>query len=62
MTTAAWLTMLLEFISFGYGQLIIRLSGPACPISSALRASRLHACGLSAATALNRDHNSATRR
>ena len=26
-TTAPWLTMLLEFISFGYGQLIIRLSG-----------------------------------
>ena len=33
--------MLLEFISFGYGQLIIRLSGPGCQICSGVNA-RVH--------------------
>ncbi len=61
-STAPWSTMLLEFISLVYGQLIIRLFGPGCQICSAVSASRLHACGLVAATALNCAHSSPMRR
>ena len=61
-TAAAWSTMLFEFISFGYGQLIIRLPADGCAISSALTASRTQACGLAAATALKPAHNSPMRR
>src|SRR5882757_11346192 len=54
--------MLFEFISLVYGQLIIRLPGPGCQISSADEGFRFQACGLSWATALNRAHNSPMRR
>ena len=50
-TDAAWSTSMMAFISFGYGNPIIRFDGVTVAISSALRACRNQACGLSAATA-----------
>lgn len=53
--------MLLEFISLVYGQLIIRFCGLGCRMSSAVTGLRIHACGLSTATALKRAHSWPTR-
>ena len=41
--------------SLGYGKDTIRLSGAGVTISSAVRAARIQACGLAAATSLKRD-------
>jgi hypothetical protein len=53
--------MLLEFSSLVYGVLIIRFVGPGLAISSAVSACWFQACGLFAATALNRAHSSPMR-
>ena len=47
--------------SFGYGNEIIRLSGPGVTISSAVRGVRIQALGLPAATSLNRDQSAPMR-
>ena len=56
-TAAPMSTWLFEFISFGYGNPIIRLSFVTVVISAGVRASRIHAFGLPAATWLRSDHN-----
>ena len=58
MIAAAMSTSLLEFMYLVYGRPTIRLCKDGVRISSAVRAVRDHAEGLSAATWLNRDHNS----
>jgi len=45
---------------FVYGKTTIRFSGEGCEISSAVYATRDHACGLSAATAANRAQSAPT--
>src|SRR5947207_6532507 len=59
MTPAAWSVWMLAFISFGYGNPIMRLSALGVPISSADLASGDQACGFDAATSENRDHKAA---
>ncbi len=39
----------------------MRLPGPGVTMSSGVRAVRIHACGLAAATALKRDHSAPMR-
>ncbi|CPU58596.1 Uncharacterised protein [Mycobacteroides abscessus] len=56
-TTAPCSTILFEFISLVYGELIHRLSGPGVAISSAVYASLDQAWPLVTATALNRCHS-----
>ena len=60
-SAAAWSTLLLEFISLGYGKETGRLKSLGVRISSAVFASRIQAWGLSAATRLNPAHSSETR-
>ena len=55
MTAAPCSTALFEFIRFVYGNPIMRFSAVGVRISSAVYASWIHACGLAAATSLNRD-------
>src|SRR4051794_8772589 len=61
MSAAAMSTSLLEFMYFGYGKPIIRLSGPGVRISSGVRLRCNQALGLPAATDEKRDHSSDTR-
>ena len=49
-TAAAWFTCGLATISFGYGQLIMRLSALTVPMASASGAVLIQALGLFAAT------------
>src|SRR5687768_16904421 len=59
-TAAAWSVDRLEFMYFGYGKPIMRLSGVTVRISSEDRAFGVHACGLRAPTSENAAHSRAT--
>ena len=57
-TTAPCSTLLFEFMSFGYGNPIHRLSAVGVRICSGVYAFCVQAFGLCAATSLNRDQSS----
>ena len=61
MKAAPWSTCMLAVQSLGYGSDTIRLPGPGVTISSGVRAVRIQAFGLPAATALKRDHSAPMR-
>ena len=61
MIAAAMSTSLLEFMYLRYGSPMRRLLGRRRADLLGVLASRIHAAGLSAATALNRAHSSLTR-
>ena len=61
MEAAPWSTCMLAVQSLGYGNDTMRLPGPGVTMSSGVRAVRIHACGLAAATALKRDHSAPMR-